>query len=87
MRPFFTQNERRHFLRPCGRSVSCHQISTLLPLNKITSQETDVFSSRVITVNLSNGEHIYLPLPQKHVLKSGTFSSQQDSNSMEDEEK
>lgn len=28
IRPYFTQHEKRPFLRPCGRSLSCQQIST-----------------------------------------------------------
>lgn len=66
IRPYFTLNERRHFLRPCGRSASCHHISALLfPSKRVSSKEVDGYCSKIISVDLPNGEQIHLPLPQK----------------------
>ncbi|CAF0895864.1 unnamed protein product [Adineta steineri] len=44
IRPYFTQYEKRHILRPCGLAASCHQISTIFPSSSpvpIISQEQD----------------------------------------------
>ena len=78
IRPYFTQHEKRHQLRPCGRSMSCHQISTshssqsspavvvVLPKDISPAQCYASSSNRITNIALPNGNYIHLPLPQKH---------------------
>lgn len=86
IRPYFTQNEKRLLLRPCGRSFSCHQISTIsssLP-KKDSPNELDTSSSHIVTnssssyiisITLPSGEYIHVPLPQKHARKNRSSST------------
>jgi hypothetical protein len=90
IRPYFTQNERRNFLRPCGLSSSCHQICTTLSSDivhlptKYSPNELDASSSHIVTdssssyiisIALPNGEYIHLPLPQKHASEYRSYSA------------
>ena len=77
-RPYFTRKAKQHLSGPCSGTASCPQLSTV-----ISSSGTSSASSRCVkysspyfaTINLANGEHLYIPLPQKHRKKYAVLSS------------
>ncbi|CAF0897963.1 unnamed protein product [Rotaria sordida] len=71
IRPYFTQNEKHNLLRPCGRSVSCHELS--IPFSSIPSNvvevpntyspnELNTSSSHIIT-DSSSSYNVSIALP------------------------
>ncbi|CAF1251714.1 unnamed protein product [Rotaria sordida] len=80
IRPYFTLNRKRHLLRPCTRSASCHQLSTkfsssdnLSPSSRFTTYRSPYF----VIINLPNGENLHIPLPHKHESRCQVLSSRQ----------
>ncbi|CAF4831667.1 unnamed protein product [Rotaria socialis] len=77
-RPYFTRNQKQRLLRPCDRSVSCHQLSTTYSSSETTLPPSNIIirpSPYFVLINLPNGEHRHVPLPRKHESNSQMLPS------------